>query len=258
MDLEANLVAAGFSIADAKKFADGFLKGLKELGYPDVSNQPVTEVVPAVTKIVESSCQIDKILIKLGCQAALSEKYGPLLEQAMLEFNIHTPRQSAMFIAQVLHESGKLTAVRENLNYSEQGLVTIFGKYFDRNTAKSYARNPEKIANKVYANRMGNGPESSGDGWRYRGRGLIQLTGKTNYIECGKELQKDLVKDPSYLETPEGAARSAAWFWYSRKLNNSAEAGDIKTNTRLINGGLNGFDDRVNLYNKAIALFENQ
>jgi putative chitinase len=185
----------------------------------------------------------------------LAQAYGPALEKAMAEFKITGKNPSAMFIAQVLHESSRLTAVRENLNYSELGLITTFKKYFDRNIAKRYARQPEKIANRVYANRMGNGNENSGDGWKYRGRGLIQLTGKDNYTDCGRALGKDLIKDPGYLETTEGAARSAAWFWHSRGLNKSANAGDIKSNTRIINGGLKGYDDRVNLYNKAVALF---
>ena len=259
MDLQAQLVAAGYSVDDAKKLADGFIQGLKELGITDsndvVDNNDIVHAVPAVATIVSSDYQLDKILVKLGAKAVLAESYGPFIEQAMVEFEIHTPKQSAMFVAQILHESARLTAVKENLNYSEQGLVTTFGNYFDRNIAKKYARQPEKIANRVYANRMGNGPESSGDGWRYRGRGLIQVTGKANYQDCGEHLGIDLVKKPEYLETPIGASRSAAWFWWSRNLNRSAESGDIKTNTRIINGGLNGYDDRVALYSRAIKLF---
>jgi putative chitinase len=101
------------------------------------------------------------------------------------------------------------------------------------------------IANRVYGGRMGNGPEETGDGWSYRGRGLIQLTGKDNYIACGRDLQYDLLADPGYLEIPEGAARSAAWFWWSRKLNQLARKGDIKECTRRINGGYIGLDDRT-------------
>lgn len=257
MNLEAQFIAAGYSIDDIKKFLAGFTQGLKEMGITDApdSKSPLIQEAPKVIEVAQSPSKLDKILIKLGCSPILASTYGPILETAMKEFNIQTPKTCAMFIAQVLHESGKLTATKENLNYSEQALVTVFGKYFDRNMAKYYARNPEKIANRVYANRMGNGDEKSGDGWRYRGRGLIQLTGKSNYINCGKALGKDLVTDPTYLETPEGAARSAGWYWSSRGLNRSAEAGDITTNTRLINGGLNGYDDRVKLYKAALPLF---
>lgn len=259
MDLEAQFVAAGYSVVDAKKLAAGFIQGLKELGITDDTNvadtNDIVQAAPAVAKIIKSDYQLDKILIKLGCKAVLAESYGPFIEQAMLESEIHSAKQSAMFVAQILHESARLTAVKENLNYSEQGLVTTFGKYFDRNTARKYARQPIKIANRVYANRNGNGDEGSGDGWRYRGRGLIQVTGKANYRDCGEHLGIDLIKTPEYLESPIGASRSAAWFWWSRKLNRSADAGDIKTNTRIINGGYNGLDDRIALYNRAIKLF---
>lgn len=255
MDIEAQLVAAGYSAADAKKLASGFKQGLQELGLTDLEGEPLEEAVPAVAEITKSSSQLDKILIKLGCRAALAQKHGPLIEAAMLEFDISDAKCSAMFLAQILHESSRLTAVKENLNYSEQGLLITFKKYFDRNSARKYARQPEKIANRVYANRMGNGPEESGDGWRFRGRGLIQITGRDNYTLCGNDLGKDLVKDPGYLETTEGAARSAGWYWNMRGLNKSARIGDIKTNTRLINGGLKGYDDRVSLYNKALPLF---
>jgi putative chitinase len=142
----------------------------------------------------------------------------------------------------------------ENLNYSELGLSKVFKNYFDRNTAKKYARQPERIANRVYANRMGNGNEMSGDGWRYRGRGLIQLTGKENYLKCGKGLGVDLLKNPDYLLTPIGATRSAGWFWNSKNLNRTADAKDIVANTKIINGGLKGLAHRQELYNKLLNI----
>jgi putative chitinase len=168
------------------------------------------------------------------------------------EFDIMTPQRAAAFIAQVGHESGNLKFVKENLNYSAQGLVKIFPKYFNAETANHYNRNPEAIANRVYANRMGNGDEASGDGWRFRGRGLIQLTGHDNYVKCGAGLNVDLINDPTYLETPEGAARSAGWFWNSRNLNSLADAGDIKTMTKKINGGFIGLEDRIKHYEHAL------
>jgi len=119
----------------------------------------------------------------------------------------------------------------------------------------NYARNPEKIGNRVYANRMGNGDEASGDGFRFRGRGLIQITGKDNYTACGKALGKDLIQNPGYLETPDGAAMSAAWFWNSRKLNVPADLGDIVKMTKLINGGTIGLADRQDLYENCKVVF---
>ena len=131
--------------------------------------------------------------------------------------------------------------------------MKIFHKYFpDEDTANDYAHNPEKIANRVYANRMGNGAEDSGDGFRYCGRGLIQLTGKTNYESCGAELQVDLDSNPQYLESPEGACRSAAWFWWSRDLNELADTGDIKAITKRVNGGFIGLEDRIAHYETAL------
>jgi putative chitinase len=184
-----------------------------------------------------------------SCQA-----FAEPMAAACAEFEINTPMRLAAFIAQVGHESGNLRFVKENLNYSAQGLVKVFPKYFNEQTAMQYQRNPEAIANRVYANRMGNGPEESGEGWAYRGRGLIQLTGKNNYYTCMEALGID---DPSYFETPEGAARSAAWFWHSRNLNAVADTGDIKKMTKLINGGFIGLEDRIKHYNHALDVFNN-
>jgi putative chitinase len=174
------------------------------------------------------------------------------LNNACSEFDISTAQRIAAFVAQCAHESGNLKFVKENLNYSAQGLCKIFGKYFTPDTAQGYNRNPEAIANRVYANRMGNGPKESGDGWRYRGRGLIQLTGHDNYVKCGQGLGVDLNENPEYLETPEGAARSAGWFWNSRNLNQLADIGDMKTMTKKINGGFIGLEDRIKHYEHAL------
>ena len=183
------------------------------------------------------------------------EKYYDALVSAMEEFEIDTPGRIAAFLAQAAHESGNFRAVHENLNYKAEGLTKIFHKYFpDMDTANEYARQPEKIANRVYGNRMGNGDEASGDGWRYCGRGLIQLTGKDNYSACGTELEVDLHENPEYLETPEGAARSAAWFWWSRDLNVLADEKDIKAITKKINGGYIGLEDREKHYNHALSV----
>ena len=177
------------------------------------------------------------------------------INEAAVEFEIDSPRRLAAFLAQCAHESGLFAHVRENLNYSAQGLRGIWPKRFPTlAAAQPYHRNPQKIANKVYADRMGNGSEATGDGWSYRGRGLIQLTGKSNYIACSAGLEYDVVADPDYLETTEGAARSAAWYWYSRNLNKWADLGDIKTMTKLINGGYIGLEEREHFYHSALSV----
>ncbi len=166
---------------------------------------------------------------------------------------INTKARIAAFLAQAGHESGHFKARVENLNYSAKALLSVFPKYFDAERAAEYQRKPEKIASRVYANRMGNGDEASKDGWKYRGRGYIQLTGKDNYTRCGKDLGVDLLATPEYLETIEGAIKSACWYWTTNKLNQYADSGDIKALTKRINGGYNGLEDRVSLYKKATA-----
>lgn len=175
-------------------------------------------------------------VIAAGVNPAIAASWVTKLNMACDHFDIGTPLRYAHFLAQIAHESAGLTATIENLNYSSQGLMKTFPKYFpDFATATEYSHNPQKIANKVYANRMGNGDEASGDGWKYRGRGFIQLTGHDNYKNYGFEDNPDSV-DP---------ADSAAWFWYTRALNPLADQDDILTITKLINGGVNGLDDRT-------------
>lgn len=177
------------------------------------------------------------------------------LNAAMQHFDISTVQRAACFLSQVGHESGGFRAIVENLNYSADGLRKVFGKYFPTaDLANAYARKPEKIANRVYANRMGNGPENSGDGWRYRGRGMIQLTGKHNYELFAKAMKMSLADTAAYLETREGAAMSAGWYWDVRGLNAMADQGLFKKMTITINGGLNGYDDRLAHYEKARTL----
>lgn len=195
------------------------------------------------------------LLKKLGVTTANATKYADALDETMSVYSINTDRRKAMFIAQILHESGLLSRVVENLNYSGERLHVVFPKYFPTlASANAYAKQPEKIANRVYANRIGNGDEASGDGYRFRGRGAIQLTGRANYNACGGQVGHDLLKDPSWLETPEGALKSAAWFWTKNGLNTLADSGDIVAVTKRINGGTNGLNDRRALYSKAIAL----
>lgn len=185
-----------------------------------------------------------------------TDKWFSTLSGLFPSYDITTNERMGAFISQCAHESGKFLTLKENLNYSAEGLVKVFGKYFPTlDDAKLYSRQPEKIANKVYANRMGNGPESSGDGFKYRGRGLIQVTGKENYTRCSQDLFGDtrLVDDPEFLTTIEGASLSALWFWKKNNLNKYADSSDIRTLTIKINGGLNGIDDRQRLYQIALA-----
>jgi putative chitinase len=160
----------------------------------------------------------------------------------------------AAFIAQVGHESAQLTAVAENLNYSAQALMKTWPSRFSAETAAACARQPEKIANIAYASRMGNGAPGSGDGWKYRGRGLIQVTGKANYQKCGAALGVDLITNPELLEQPANAAMSAGWFWSANGLNALADSGDLEGITRKINGGLNGYADRSAIYARALKV----
>jgi putative chitinase len=169
----------------------------------------------------------------------------------MGEAEINTPLRQAAFIAQVAHESQGFSRFVENLNYRADRLLDVFGKYFTDSEAQEFAHQPEKIANRVYANRLGNSDEASGDGWRYRGRGFIQLTGKDNYREAGKYLHLDLVGQPELVEGLEVGARVAAWYWASRNLNPYADRGQFDTITKRINGGLNGLLDRRAYYKRA-------
>lgn len=170
--------------------------------------------------------------------------------------NINTRLRVCAFLAQTGAESGGFSIVKENLNYSAQGLLNIFKKYFPTlDMALQYERQPEKIANYVYGNRLGNGPASTGDGWRYRGRGLIQVTGKENYINFAHDRGLSFDEVIPYLETPDGAAESAVWFWTKRDLNRYADEQDMVTLTRRINGGMNGFDHRMAYYQQALEIF---
>lgn len=169
------------------------------------------------------------------------------------------PARLAGFLAQVAHESGGFTAVKENLNYSKDGLRKIFAKYFtDDATAAAYARQPEKIANRVYANRMSNGDEASGDGYRFCGRGLIQLTGRANYTKFANDLGMSIEDTVAYLETPNGAVASAGWFWDNNNLNKYCDANDFITLTKRINGGTIGLADRQHHFDIAMHYLQGQ
>jgi len=177
------------------------------------------------------------------------------LSQALPDYDITTPQRIAAFLAQCAHESGGFRAIKENLNYKAESLVKVFPKYFKSlDEANKYAKQPEKIANKIYGGRMGNGPETSGDGYRYCGRGLIQLTGKSNYQSFADSLEMAVEDVPEYLATFEVAVQSACWFWEANNLNKYADSGDILNMTKKINGGTIGLEDRISHYEHALTV----
>lgn len=184
------------------------------------------------------------------------DQWYQALSEILPEYGINTPQRVAAFLAQCAHESGGFVFLKENLNYKAASLRKVFPKYFpDDATAAVYANKPEMIANRVYANRMGNGDEASGDGFRYCGRGLIQLTGKDNYTFFAASLDIPVEEASEYLQTFEGAVQSACFFWEQNNLNTWADKGDILTLTKRINGGTIGLEDRIKHYNHALHIF---
>jgi putative chitinase len=187
--------------------------------------------------------------LKIGSQ------WVDALNQTFDRFGINTPRQQAAFIGQCGHECGKFKVLEENLNYRAATLMKLWSKRFPTlDIANEYAGKPQKIANKVYASRMGNRDEASGDGYRFRGRGCVQLTGSDSYFHAGKALGVDFWANPDLVATPQYAALTAGWFWSTHNCNNLAEAADWLGLTKKINGGTIGFDDRVLHTNEALAV----
>lgn len=183
----------------------------------------------------------------------IDAKWLDPLNKVFEKYDINTPKRQAHFIGQTGHESASYKVLEENLNYSAQALMRTWPSRFpDDQIAEQFARNPQKIANKVYAGRMGNTQE--GDGWLFHGRGLIQLTGHDNYAAFAKASGLDCVRNPDLLLEPENACLSAGWFWNKHGLNQLADVGDIVTITKRINGGTNGIDDRNTRTNKALEI----
>ncbi len=177
------------------------------------------------------------------------------LNETFQRFNIFTPIQQASFIGQCGHECGNFRILEENLNYRAETLMKLWKSRFPTiEIANEYAKNPKKIANKVYANRMGNRDESSGDGYRFRGRGCIQLTGHANYFHAGQACGEDFVMQPDLVATPRYAAMTAGWFWDTHKLNQYADRQDFLMMTKKINGGTIGLDDRIKHINHALDI----
>lgn len=185
-----------------------------------------------------------------------AQSYIPLFDEILSEYSINTPLRKAYFLSQITHESGGFRYVKENLYYSSKALYSVFRKYFPTlKVADTYARSPERIANKVYANRLGNGNEESGDGWKYKGRGLIQLTGKSNYEQLSQSFDEDFVNNPDLLTIPKWAISSACWYWQKRNINKYADLDDIHMVTKLINGGFNGLENRQHFLDEYKKLF---
>jgi putative chitinase len=184
---------------------------------------------------------LESQLLALG----IDGKWLEPLKETFEKYGINTEKRQAAFIGQCMHESSGFKLLEENLNYSAKALMATWPSRFPtEEMANQYARNPEKIANKVYGGRMGNADESSGEGWKYRGRGIKQLTGKENYQRCSEALGVNLVENPDLLLDPKYATLSAGWFWNKHNLNDLADKSDIETMTKRINGGLLGLDAR--------------
>lgn len=210
-------------------------------------------------------------LIAAGIKREVAEKWLPYVQTALQRFNIDSPKRVAAWLAQTAHESGGYTMLSENLNYRAATLAACWpnrfaelgpdkkpkknekGALIPTKVAESIAGKPELIANLVYSSRMGNGPAESGEGWKYRGRGLKQLTGKDNYTRCGAALGMDLVGQPDLLLDPEGAALSAAWFWDANKCSDYIDRDDFTGLTKRINGGTIGLPDREKRYKAVLA-----
>lgn len=200
------------------------------------------------------------------------DKWLPAIQVVCEHYAIDTPQRIAGFLSQTAHESAGFTALTENLNYSAETMAVVWPNRFaekgadgkpikenGKNKPNKFAlalhRKPEMIANVVYSSRMGNGSIESGDGWKYRGRGLKQLTGKDNYTRCGNALNVDLVNEPDLLLQPQYAALSAGWFWTANKCSDFADKGDVEGLTKRINGGLIGLADRKSRYERILASF---
>lgn len=191
--------------------------------------------------------------IKAALPRAPSVWIAALLDEAP-RWGIDTDTEIASFVAQLAHESDEFTRLTENLNYSAERLQEIWRRRFPTiDIAHQYARNPQRLANYVYADRIGNGPQESGDGWRYRGRGPLQITGRANYAACGAGIEANLLDQPDILLTPVIGIRSACWYWTSRNLDLLDDDDDVRAETRAVNGGVHGLAKRQAYFNKLMG-----
>lgn len=196
---------------------------------------------------------LEKFKECVGGNPPNAQEWYEALNTILPDYDIDTAERMAAFLAQTAHESGGYRAIKENLNYRAASLMKVWPRHFPTmEIATAYAGKQEKIANRAYGNRMGNGPEESGDGWKYAGKGLIQLTGKDNYTRYAQSLEITVEEASEHLTTFEGCVQSAAWFWEANNLNQWADKGDILTLTKRINGGTIGLEDRIKHYNHAV------
>lgn len=199
---------------------------------------------------MEAQQLAEALKIDLGHAEALL----PSIEAAIQTAELDSPARLSAFLAQTGHESDSFRFLEENLNYKPETLCRVWPSHFNEENCHEFAGNPEAIANFAYAGRMGNGDAETGDGWRYRGRGFLQLTGKTNYEHASNDLGFDFVSEPDAVATPEGAALTAAWFWKKHNLNYYVDNNDFTQMTKIINGGTIGLEDRVARFNHAMSV----
>ena len=198
-------------------------------------------------------------LLRCVTTPEMAEKWVDAISATCVRFDINTPLRVAGFVSQIAHESNGFRATVEDLHYRASSLMAVWPSRFPNlDVANAYAMKPEKIANRAYCDRMGNGDEASGDGWKYRGRGLIQLTGKDNYAAFAMKCDNEALTKPDLVAETDLAAESAGWFWSTRNLNNYADEGNVEGMTRRINGGTNGLDDRQARYDKLMSYFNSQ
>lgn len=195
-----------------------------------------------------------KAILKIVHTDSFYERWAAIFNAVLPQYEINTKARIACFLAQCAHESAEFTRLSENMNYSAAGLINTFPKYFNSESALAYARKPQLIGSYVYANRFGNGGPETGDGYKYRGRGLIGVTFKDNYSEMGKELGIDLVAMPELLHDEALATKVSCIFWKKKGLNKICDSGDFDLLTRRINGGLNGLKDRKEYFDRAMRV----
>lgn len=226
----------------------------------DAALKKQPEQKSSITPLESRTIEGDALISKSNLEEILSDLSGDTVDKffiplndGLAKFKINTPLRIAHFISQLAHESNGFKAKEENLNYSAKRLREVFHKYFKTDEeAEKYARNREMIANRVYADRMDNGDEASGDGYKYRGRGLIQLTGRYNYTKCSKAIGIDIVSNPDLIiQNPKVSAMAAAWYWDFRNINKKADANDVQGVTYLVNGGDHGSKQRETYLEKA-------
>jgi putative chitinase len=253
----AKAIAKANGIKNPNQIKVGWKLMLSDLS----SLEPASEVSPVqlpATSKDKSFRVAESQLAEIMKTTAEMTEYCEAVNACLQRYMINTPLRAAHFLAQIAHESGGFRYVEENLNYSAHALKSVFGKYFkDATLVSNYAQRPHKIANRVYANRMGNGSERSGDGWRYRGRGLIQLTGKANYTQYADARQIDVIATPELVsEDAMFATDVAGWYWDNRGLNRYADNDDIRAITKRINGGGNGIKDCQFYLHRAKVAFQ--